>query len=77
MNQQNDYVVFENNGFKVDTATFQLLPLNPEDAPDEPVFITDIASWDLYDIYGLMSEEEKELFNQLLMKAVRMSRTLA
>jgi hypothetical protein len=71
MSQQ--FIVFKSNGFKVNTATFEVLALHPKYQSEDarPVKLTEIPSWDLLDIYDVMSEDEKEVFNQLLMRAVR------
>jgi hypothetical protein len=54
-----EYTVFESCGFKVNHTTFQLVPLSDEYAHDEPVYMDEIAPWDLYDILDVMTKEER------------------
>jgi hypothetical protein len=60
-----EYTVFPNHGFKVNHTTFQLVPLSDEYAHDEPVYLDEIAPWDLYDITDTMTPEELAQFNKL------------
>ena len=68
---QQQYIEFNSQGFKVDTETFEVIALDSSYVFDEPMYITDIPSWDISDMYEVMPEHEKENFNQLLMRAVR------
>jgi hypothetical protein len=57
--KQFEYTVFESCGFKVNHTTFQLVPLSDEYAHEEPVYMSDIPSWDLYDMLDTMTKAER------------------
>lgn len=70
-NEQVEFTVFENSGFKINHTTFELVPLSDEYAGDEPVFLQDIPSWDLYEMLEMMTKEELEKFHELRQKCLQ------
>jgi Fe-S-cluster formation regulator IscX/YfhJ len=75
------YEYFLDAGIKVETTQFLVCSMyhneNIELTSSEAVRLTDMPTWDIYEIMDMLHEDDQKRFNELLLKAVQKSHTCA